>query len=579
MKINFLRVRPACRLRVCLISKVFLAILCTLLTLVAQESKSGLGLKEVASGFIAPVALVPLDGRAGAVLVADQVGIVQVLDKDGKLHEKPFLDIHGSLLFSPDDFKDAAGFLTGLKNHSSPVASLLWGRLSAQIQERLNQFDGSSPSAAPIIPDLLTNLNTLIRTDSLYDSQRFSAVTLSEETKKLLSQKSPDGNPLRLNRLLLEDAYRGEIAQSPPQARLTALNKGFDERGILGLALHPKFKENRKLYVFYSAPLRKDAPPDWDHTANVSEFKVSERDPLQVDLASERILLQIDKPWFNHNCGRLAFGPDGFLYIGVGDGGNMNDVGRGHSPQGNGQDLTTHMGKILRIDVNKGDPYSIPSDNPFVGGKARPEIFAYGLRNPWGISFDRGGTHELFASDVGQDSFEEINLIVKGGNYGWNIREGFGCFDPKKPTQPPEDCPKVGADGKPLLDPIIAYKNFKKFPKDPEARGTSVTGGYVYRGKALPQMQGRYIFADWSRNWIKPDGVLYSATRPTSGENTKWSMEPIQLVKDPKGGVGAYVWALGEDAEGELYLLTNDSNSVIGKTGKVYKLVPIGPQS
>lgn len=363
------------------------------------------------------------------------------------------------------------------------------------------------------------------------------------------------------------------------QGRLVKLKVGFDERGVLGLALHPDFKRNGKLYAFYSAPLRAGAPAGFDHTARISEFKVSESDKAEtdkekVDLSSERLLLEIDKPQFNHNSGRIAFGPDGFLYIGVGDGGEGNDVGLGHAPIGNGQTLDTLLGKFLRIDVDHGNPYGIPQDNPFKNGKGRPEIFAYGVRNPWGFSFDRGGKHELFSADVGQDSFEEINIIVKGGNYGWNVREGFVCFDPKHPINPPEKCAEAGADGKPFIDPIVAYKNFKRFAKDPEARGISVTGGYVYRGKSLPHLQGRYIFADWSKNWIKGEGVLFAATKPASGGG-RWSLAQLDLASHPQGHVGAYVVALGEDEDGELYVLTNDSNQLVGKTGKVYRLVPM----
>jgi len=356
--------------------------------------------------------------------------------------------------------------------------------------------------------------------------------------------------------------------------RLVKLPAGFDERGVLGLALHPDFRSNGRLFVFYSAPLQPGAPQGYDHTARISEFKVASDDKEKLDFASEKVLLQIHKPQMNHNSGRLAFGPDGYLYIGVGDGGNGNDVGLGHPPQGNGQSLDTLLGKMLRIDVNKGNPYGIPKDNPFKDGPGKPEIFAYGLRNPWGFSFDRGGKHELFSADVGQDSFEEINIIVKGGNYGWNTREGFICFDPKNPTSPPEKCAETGPDGKPFVDPILAYKNFKRFPKDPEARGISVTGGYVYRGKKLPQLQGKYIFADWSRNWIKGDGVLYVATRPASGKGP-WSMTHLDLASHAQGQLGTYIVAFGEDEEGELYVLTNDSNQLVGKTGKVYRLVPM----
>jgi hypothetical protein len=195
------------------------------------------------------------------------------------------------------------------------------------------------------------------------------------------------------------------------------------------------------------------------------------------------------------------------------------------------------------------------------------------LRNPWGIAFDRDGRHELFSADVGQNRFEEINIIAKGGNYGWNLREGFGCFDPAKPNNPPEECSHEDAAGKPMIDPIIAYKNFGAFKKDPESKGVSVTGGYVYRGNALRSLKGKYIFADWSRSWAKPDGTLFVATRPASG-GKQWKMEPLELAGHAAGSVGEYVVSFGEDAEGELYVMTNNKNALMGTTGKVFKLVP-----
>jgi len=368
--------------------------------------------------------------------------------------------------------------------------------------------------------------------------------------------------------------------------RLATLNRGFDERGLLGLALHPQFKQNRKFYVCYSAPLRASAPQGegdakWDHTMNISEFKVTENDRAQADGGSERILLQLDKAWFNHNGGAIAFGPDGFLYISVGDGGNANDEGKGHTPGiGNGQDLTNLFGKILRIDVDKGNPYAIPTDNPFANGGGRPEIFAYGLRNSWRISFDRGGKHELFAADIGQTLYEEVNIIVKGGNYGWRVREGFHCFDPKNPKKSPDDCPKTDAQGKPFIDPIFEYKNVNGFRNDPEALGISITGGYVYRGKALPELQGRYVFADWSRNFVVPQGVLLVGTPPGASGSSQWNVEalpftgPSEVIQtSPKLVLKAFVVAMGEDADGELYVLSNSSNGLIGKSGKVHKLV------
>ena len=418
---------------------------------VAADTKSGVGLKLVAEGFTSPTTLAPLDDGSGRLLVADQIGVIYVLARDGAKAEQPFFDV---------------------------------------------------------------------------------------------------------------------------RSRLTKLNEGFDERGLLGLALHPHFKENRKVYIEYSAPRRDSAPADWDNTLHISEFKVAADDAARVDPASERVLLEIDKPYFNHNGGCIAFGPDGYLYISVGDGGNANDEGRGHSPQGNGQDTSVLLAKILRIDVDKGNPYAIPSDNPFADGKkGRPEIFAYGMRNAWRISFDRGGNHELFAGDVGQTMFEEVDIIVRGGNYGWNIREGFHCFNRQDPLHPTEDCAKVGASGEPLLDPVLEYKNINGHRKDPEGRGISVTGGFVYRGRALPQLQGKYVFGDWSRNFALPDGVLFAATRPAAPGDKKWTLEPLELDSPKK--IGAFVVAFGQDAEGELYVMTNGRNGLTGNTGKVYKLVPM----
>ena len=368
----------------------------------------------------------------------------------------------------------------------------------------------------------------------------------------------------------------GQLLEKPyldARDRLCKLNAGFDERGLLDVVFHPKFSQNKKFYVFYTAPKRDSAPADWDHTSRVSEFKAA--DGLEADPASERVIYEHDHPWFNHNGGRIEFGPDGYLYIGIGDGGNGNDEGRGHNPAiGNGQDLTVTMGKILRIDVDKGNPYGIPSDNPFADGKkGRPEIFAYGFRNPWGLSFDRGGSRDLFAADVGQDRWEEINLVVKGGNYGWRILENTECFNPKKSVEPLSDCPKTGANGEPLLEPVVAYKHMKGFARDPEAKGTSVTGGYVYRGKQLPNLQGRYVFADWTKNWVKADGVLFAATRPATGDAKRWAMETLKVAPLAGDSLGVYIIALAEDADGELYILSNTTNGMNGRNGKVHKIV------
>jgi glucose/arabinose dehydrogenase len=365
------------------------------------------------------------------------------------------------------------------------------------------------------------------------------------------------------------------------RGKMAALGKGMEERGLLGLAMHPQFKTNRKFYVVYSAPLRTNAPPKWDHTERLSEFKTVGTDFSAADPASERVVLEIDHPDWNHNSGRLAFGPDRYLYWTVGDGGAHNDVGdvargREHPPEGNGQRLDTLLGKVLRLDIDGGTPYGIPKDNPYADGKkGLPEIYAYGLRNPWGMSFDRGGKHDLIVVDVGQDRWEEINVILNGGNYGWRLREGFDGFDPKNPRTAPTNAVTVGADGKPFVDPVFTYKTLRGRGTDPEAYGVTITGGYVYRGKAFPELVGKYVFADWSRSMAIPEGTLLVATiPPQSSDAARWTVRPLGLTEFPNGRIKAFIWALGEDDEGELYVLTNGANLVTGTRGKVFKLVP-----
>ena len=359
-------------------------------------------------------------------------------------------------------------------------------------------------------------------------------------------------------------------------SRLVKLESGFDERGLLGIALHPKFKDNRRVFIYYSAPRRASVPTNFNHTVHLSEFKVKTDNFAKLDLDSERVLLQIDEPQFNHNSGRMAFGPDGFLYVGVGDGGNKNDEGDGHAPDGNGQTTSTLLGKILRLDIDKGSPYSTPADNPFVGdSNSRPEIFAYGFRNPWGVSFDRGGRHELFVADVGQELFEEVNIVVKGGNYGWRVREGFHGFDLANTKKVPETAPVVDARGQRFVDPILEYPHPPVSKVDLTARiGISITGGYVYRGKALPALAAKYVFGDWSLNWGVPAGVFFVASPPPDGKG-RWTLERLDAKVDGTSKFTGYITAFGEDADGEIYVLVNGRNSLTGKTGKVYKIVPL----
>lgn len=353
------------------------------------------------------------------------------------------------------------------------------------------------------------------------------------------------------------------------RAKMVNLNPDFDERGLLGLAFHPLFKQNNRLFVYYSAPRRPQAPAGFDHTSHISEFRVMAGNPNKADPASERIVLQVDEPQANHNGGQITFGPDGFLYIPLGDGGNANDVGLGHPPTGNGQDINTLLGKILRIDIDGTAPYGIPPDNPFVGKDGADEIYAFGLRNPFRISFDMGGMHELFAGDVGQRLWEEVDIIVKGGNYGWNLKEGTRGFDPNNPAVAPPQGPTVDAAGRPLIDPIIEYGH----PGANVAHvGTAVIGGFIYRGTAIPALQGAYVFGDFSAVRTEPDGRLFIASRPSAPG--MWPMQELAINTSPNGKLNAFLRSIGQDNSGELYALVADPRGPAGRTGKVFKIVP-----
>jgi glucose/arabinose dehydrogenase len=298
----------------------------------------------------------------------------------------------------------------------------------------------------------------------------------------------------------------------------------YNEEGLLGLAFHPKFKENGEFFVTYS--LKGDK-----RVEHLSRFKVKPDDPDRADPASEQLVLAIEQPFWNHNGGSIAFGPDGFLYFGLGDGGSRDD------PFGNGQKLDTLLGKILRIDVDKrdeGKAYAIPADNPFVGtANARGEIFALGFRNPWQIAFDRG-TGKLWAADVGQDQWEEIDVVTKGGNYGWSVREGTLPFGNRPAT------------ANALIDPVWQYDH---------QVGKSITGGFVYRGKAIPELEGAYLYGDFvsGRLWALK---LDEATGRATNLKIPWSGLPI--------------YGFGSDADGEAYVLTSSP------TGQgVFRLAPV----
>jgi glucose/arabinose dehydrogenase len=293
------------------------------------------------------------------------------------------------------------------------------------------------------------------------------------------------------------------------------------EQGLLGLAFYPDYATSGRFVVHYTDPAG---------DTHLSIFHVS-ADPDVADPASEQVILTADQPYANHNGGQVAFGPDGLLYLGLGDGGAAND------PEGRAQNLSDLLGSILRLDVQTGTSYTIPPDNPFVGQPGiQPEVWSYGLRNPWRFSFDRA-TGDLYIADVGQDRYEEVDVAPtssgrgKGVNYGWNIMEGAHCLSGSQ-------CDQTG-----LTLPDFEYGH---------DQGCSITGGYVYRGSAIPDLQGLYFYGDFCQGWVR--SLRYAAG--TTIEVTDW----------PTLRPGGSVLSFGEDTAGELYVLSS--------SGSVFKVVP-----
>jgi glucose/arabinose dehydrogenase len=344
----------------------------------------------------------------------------------------------------------------------------------------------------------------------------------------------------------------------------------YDESGLLGIAFHPDYAVNGRLFIFYNASPTAETPDGYSSNVRVSEFLVSPDDPDSADPASEKVLLEVPHPQTNHNGGQLAFGPDGYLYIGIGDGGASNDVGLGHTPGlGNGQDTANLLGTILRIDVSASGAAAIPPDNPFAGDpQKKEEIYAYGFRNPWRFSFD-AVSGRLFCGDVGQNLYEEIDIIVPGGNYGWNIKEGLSCFNKDSASSPLDTCSDTGAGGEQLIDPVISYGR-------PGSGGTlagrSVVGGYVYRGAAVPQLQGQYVFGDWSTSFTSADGSVFIAGEDASGS---WQVRELFIRRDsrPARRLNRFLLSFGEDENGEIYLLTSKTLGPSGRRGEVYKII------
>jgi len=306
-----------------------------------------------------------------------------------------------------------------------------------------------------------------------------------------------------------------------PFLDLTAQVSSGNEQGLLGLAFDPEYATNGRFVVHYT---------DLAGNTALSRFQAS-ADPDRADPASEQVILTATQPAPNHNGGQVVFGPDGFLYLGLGDGGSSGDS------EGRGQALTDLLGSILRIDVRTGGPYTVPADNPFVGNPdARPEVWSYGLRNPWRVSFDRANG-DLYIADVGQSQREEIDISTaadgggRGVNYGWSIMEGSQCFG------------SSGCDPAGLTLPVLEYGH---------REGCSVTGGYVYRGGAIPALQGHYFYADFCQGWVR--SFRYAGGAVT--DETSW----------PTLRPGGPIVSFGEDSAGELYVLQAG--------GGVFRIVP-----
>jgi glucose/arabinose dehydrogenase len=317
--------------------------------------------------------------------------------------------------------------------------------------------------------------------------------------------------------------------------RMEKLNIAYSEKGLLGLVFHPDYKNNGRFFIYYSAPF---SNKNFDHKSVLAEYKVSKTNPDIANTTGE-VIMEIPEPESNHNGGCLQFGNDGFLYIGVGDGGGAGDK---HGASGNAQNTGTVLGKILRIDVDSKKPYGIPVDNPFVkSGDAKPEIFAYGLRNPWRFSFDRA-TGILYCADVGQDKWEEVDIIQKGKNYGWRITEGNHCFNPAS------NCNQQG-----ITFPIYEYSHDE---------GVSICGGYVYRGTGSASLHGIYFFGDWS-------GKLFYLKEE---KDHTWNHGNVIANDNKSNDIGAKINSMAEDESGEIYLITQHLMGPKSPTGAVYRM-------
>jgi glucose/arabinose dehydrogenase len=352
---------------------------------------------------------------------------------------------------------------------------------------------------------------------------------------------------------------------------IVTVNPGYDERGLLGIAFHPDYVHNGRFWVRYSIPRQGvsgepcfTAPPFNCHSEVLAEFHVSAANPNVAD-PTPTVLFTVPKPQFNHNSGEVAFGPDGYLYFGLGDGGGANDGltdnPPSHGPGGNGQNTNVMLGKLHRIDVSTPGAFTIPPTNPFVAGGGLPSIYAYGFRNPYRFSFDNGpgGNGTLYVADVGQDYVEEVDVVTNGGNYGWVIREGATCFNPQATTTPLPNCADAG-----MIDPIAQYFH-------PNV-GIAVIGGFLYRGSLVPQLQGKYVFGDFSTSFGTPDGHIFYMT-PVN-ESVASQILRVKLGVGNRA-FGQFLKGIGRDQNGELYFCGSTDLGPTGANGVIYRMISI----
>jgi len=482
-----------------------------------------------------------------------------------------------------NDFTNAANILTGIKFGSSvdightqvAVNAGIWPAIDVfaenpDIGESM-QLRGSDSS---IVENWISSYPTpgefLQLTDPIADVPdgeiRVGLLKVADGMVAPLGFAMPDDNSGRMFIFdqigLIHVWQNGDLLPTPMLDVRSSIILSY-EQGLVGLELHPQFPSNGKLYTYTSEP-KSGGPADFslnhtNHHGVVSEWLISSTEPNIIDPNSKRELMKIPIGGAQHVGGTLGFDEAGYLFVSLGDGGNRDDEGFTHGPTGNGQNINSALGSILRIDVagtnSNNGAYGIPENNPFVGAPGIDEIYAYGFRNPYRFSFDKV-TGELYAGDVGQDDIEEVNIVVRGGNYGWRLKEGSFFFNNAGLAQDGflSSLPNYNPTSVQLIDPIAEYDHDD---------GRAVIGGYVYRGSRIHELYGRYVFADFGA----PLGLIYYIDQDQRIKKLTIGIDDRNLSLKVKG--------LGQDLDGELYVTMGIGYAALGNQGSIYKLIPL----